>query len=141
MKQPIYLVIGCPGSGKSWVCEQLTYKFDYVHHDEYIYLKALAGEYVRAILERAEVATRPLLIEAPFSISQTKQPLEEAGYVVHPVFIIEDPDVVAARYLKRESKEIPRGHLTRMRTYAERGTEWGSFMGTSDAVFKHLSEI
>lgn len=140
MKQKIYLVVGVPGSGKSWVCEQLKEKFTYVHHDGYIYLKR-PGAYVQAILEIAPTATKPLLTEAPFSVRETLDPLVAAGYEVIPVYIIEDPDVVAERYANRESKAIPQGHLTRMNTYRMRAQESGAFQGTSSQVLEHLKAL
>lgn len=139
-KQPIYLVIGVPGSGKSWCCEQLTDKFEYVHHDGFIYLKQ-PGAYLRAVLEKAAVATKPLLIEAPFSVSETVGPLEAAGYTVKQIFIIEPPEVVSMRYLKREGKYIPKGHLTRMNTYAERAKAFGTFAGPSTNVLEFLKAV
>lgn len=138
--QPIYLVVGVPGSGKSWVCEQLQEKFEYLHHDGYIYLKK-PGAYLKAILDIAPKAIRPLLCEAPFSISETKDPLEKAGYKVIPIFIIEPEHVLKARYFTREKKPIPKGHITRMQTYKERAKLWKSFMGTSKEVFEHLKMI
>lgn len=131
-----YMVIGCPGSGKSWVCDQLKELFDYVHHDLFI---GMAGDtYVTEIVKRSASAKRPLLIEAPFSISQIKDPLEKLGFQIEPVFIQEDLSVITERYLKRENKEIPKGHLTRQQTYNSRAQEWGSFRGTSDQVLEHL---
>lgn len=140
IKQPIYLVVGVPGSGKSWVCEQLTQQFEYVHHDGFIGHIAQPQVYVAAILEKAETASKPLLTEAPFSISSIKDPLEEAGYSVTPVFIIEEPEVLSSRYFGREGREIPKGHLSRMNTYAERAEEWGAFRGTSSQVLEFLKE-
>jgi hypothetical protein len=137
-EHPIYLVVGVPGSGKSWVCDQLKHQFEYVHHDGFIGHIAHPEVYVDAILEKAAEATRPLLTEAPFSIRAIKDPLEWAGHKVVPVFIIEDPDVVTARYWKREGRHIPKGHLTRMRTYADRARESRAFQGTSSQVLEHL---
>ena len=138
MKPDIYLVVGVPGSGKSYVCEQLKHLFTYVHHDGYIYLKGPKGAYLKAIREAAKDSIRPLLIEAPFSVRETMEPLVEEGYNVIPLFIIEHPQTVADRYWKREKKTIPKGHLTRMETYRERALLWGAFSGTSDEVLAEL---
>lgn len=132
----IFMVIGCPGSGKSWVCDQLKDIFDYVHHD--LFVGMAGGTYVNEILKRSQNAKRPLLIEAPFSISQIKDPLEQMGFQIEPVFIQEDPGVITERYLKREKKEIPKGHLTRQQTYNSRADEWKAFKGTSSQVLEHL---
>lgn len=135
----IYLIVGCPGSGKTWVTSQLKDKFHLVHHDLYI---GMAGDtYLKEIKKAALTAEKPLLIEAPFSISQIKDPLEIAGHEVIPVFIIEKSQVIADRYMKREGKEIPKGHLTRQKTYYERAIKWGSFTGSSEDVLNHLRNI
>jgi hypothetical protein len=129
----IFLVVGVPGSGKTWVCEQLTNLFEYLPHDEYT-----DGTYIEEILEAAETAEKPILTEAPFSIKQTKEPLEEAGEEVECVFIIENDRIVSERYFEREGREIPRGHLSRQETYRQRAEEYGSFIGTSDEVLEYL---
>ncbi len=138
-KKKIYLVIGCPGSGKSWICDQLKDHFCFTHHDLYI---GMAGDtYVKEILKAAEKADKPLLGEVPFSISQIRDPLLQAGLDVIPVFIQELPHTIRTRYWQRENKEIPKGHLSRQDTYARRAKEWGSFSGTSKEVFEHLKGL
>jgi len=136
----LYLVVGAPGSGKTWVCNQLENKFHLIHHDGYIYLKQ-PGAYVQAILTLAPTIDRPILIEAPFSISQTVEPLEKKGYKIHPVFIVEPSAVHADRYQKREGKPIPQGHLTRTQTYLQRAKDGRHFYGTAEQVLKHLQEL
>lgn len=133
-----YMVIGCPGSGKSWVCDQLKEQYEYVHHDLFI---GMAGDtYVRAIKEKSKTAKKPLLIEAPFSISAIAGPLEADGFKVTKVFIQEKPDVIAERYRQRDKKPIPKGHLTRQKTYAERAAATKSFQGTSSQVYEFLKK-
>lgn len=136
--QPVYLVVGCPGSGKSWVCDQLKDLFTYVHHDLHI---GMAGEIYTFHLNRAaNRSPRPILAEAPFSISAMKGPLESVGIRVIPVFIQEDPDVIKRRHRKREGRSIPVGHLTRQKTYALRAKQWKAFIGTSEEVLEHLKK-
>lgn len=131
-----FMVVACPGAGKTWVCEQLKELFDYVHHDLFIGMEG--DRYVREIIQRSLKATKPLLIEAPFSISQIKDPLERQGFDVVPVFIQEDANTIRERYFNREKKEIPKGHITRQATYLDRANQWGSFRGTSTQVLEHL---
>lgn len=143
MKQPIYLMIGVPGSGKSWVADQIKDKFDYVHHDGFIGHINQPGVYVKEILKVWKEATRPLLTEAPFSVSQIKDPLEKAGARVIPVIIVEDKKVLAERYEKdpkRDGKAIPKGHLTRMDTYLSRAKEYNAFVGNSSEVLEYLKK-
>lgn len=134
MTPTIYMVIGCPGSGKSWVCEQLRELYTYVRHDDYKDIK----NYVRAIMQRAATETKALLIETPFSVSQVKDPLEKNGLRVVPVFILEQSEIIRQRYRNREGKAIPEGHITRQATYAERALAWQAFSGTSAKVLEHL---
>lgn len=135
------MVIGCPGSGKSWVTNQVKDDFNFVHHDLFI---GMAGEtYVKEILKAADAdkSNKPMLIEAPFSVNQIKEPLEAQGFKVIPVFIQELPLTIRTRYWQRENKEIPKGHITRQDTYAKRAKEWGSFTGTSQEVMEHLKKV
>lgn len=141
VKETIYLVVGVPGSGKSWICEQLKDRFTYCHHDGYIGHIAHPEAYVDGILEAAKETEKPILAEAPFSVSAIKNPLEWHGHRVVPLYIIEDPSVVAARYQKREGKPIPKGHLTRMNTYAQRAKATKAFHGTSREVFERLVDV
>lgn len=136
MRQTIYLVVGTPGSGKTWVCEQLTDKFAYLAHDEFI--DAGTDAYVKAAARLADYANTPVLIETPFSVSKIFEPLTKMGYQVTPVFIIESPAVTTKRYEDREKKPIPSGHLSRINTYITRAKEHKAFMGTSQAVLDYL---
>lgn len=139
MKQlhPIYLVVGVPGSGKSWVCDQLKDKYNYLKHDDY--MKDTPG-YIRDAARLAADSEKPVLIETPFSVSQTGGKLLEMGYRVIPVFILESEVTTAERYFKREGKDIPKGHLTRIQTYRERCEEYNAFGGTSEQVLEHLKK-
>lgn len=136
MQKKVYMVVGCPGSGKSWVCNQIKDHFTFVHHDAYIGMEG--GTYVKEILKEAQTAKKPLLIEAPFSISQIADPLKAQGFNIHYAFIQEHPLTISTRYLDREKKKIPQGHLTRQETYLKRAKELGAFHGTSRQVMDHL---
>lgn len=132
----IFLVIGVPSSGKSWVCEQLSDLFHYVPNDDYI-----GEDYGAALIKAAHVAALPVLAEAPFGISELKERLEAEEIEVVPVFIIEEDDILAERYEAREHREIPKGHLSRQRTYVTRAEEYGAFSGTSEEVLEHLRTL
>jgi adenylate kinase family enzyme len=135
----IFLLVGVPAAGKSWVSERLSGKYEYVHHDLFI---GMAGDaYVKAILERARGATKPLLGEAPFSVSQIKEPLERAGLKVVPVFIHADEKELHRRWDGRGnvSDSTRKGHLTRQQTYAERARALGAFRGSSSDVLSYLN--
>lgn len=134
--QEIYLIVGVPGSGKTWVCEQLKDSFDYLRHDDYPNDKV----YVSAVYKLQGTATKPILIETPFSVSQILEPLSK-HFIVTPVFIIETPSLTQLRYESRENKEIPKGHLTRIQTYIERAKALQAFTGTSEEVLKYLKSL
>jgi shikimate kinase len=136
----IYLVVGVPGVGKSWVCEQLKAKFLYLRHDDYIG-RPERDAYLSAILRASEALEKPVLIEAPFSVSQIKEPLERMRRTVVPVFIVEDRKTLAERYMRRENRPIPQGHLTRQDTYQKRATEGGHFQGTSTQALAYLQSL
>ena len=144
MRQKVYLVIGVPGSGKSWVCNQLKDKFVYKNHDARLGHANQPELYINDILEAAEGATKPILIEAPFSISAIKDPIEEAGYEVEPIVIADDDYVISMQYKldpTRQGNDIPKGHLTRMGTYIQRAKTLGWFHGNSSQVLEHLKKI
>ena len=133
------LIVGCPGAGKSWVTERLKDRYELVHHDAYA---GMTGQrYVNAIKSAAASATKPILAEAPFSVSQIRRPLEKAGYDVRTVTIQEDRDVIAKRYQSREGRPIPQGHLTRQDTYREMAEKSGEFVGTNKQVLSHLKRL
>ena len=125
----IYLLVGAPGSGKTWVCEQLKDKFDYLPHDDFPTPKA----YIKAIQRLSGFATKPILIETPFSVSLYTDVL-----ILNPVFIIESEEITKKRYETRESKPIPQGHLSRINTYRQRALELSAFHGTSKEVLEYL---
>lgn len=137
MTKEIYLVVGTPGSGKSWVCSQLTDKFDYIPHDEF----DDTNQYLSAIKRMADFTDKPVLIETPFSVSQILKPLTAYGLNVHPVFIIESPELTAKRYYEREGKDIPQGHLTRINTYIDRAQEYQAPNGSSQFILNYLKSL
>lgn len=131
----LYILVGSPGSGKTWVMNQLEEQYRVIPHDAHI-----DKDYLGAILSTLVNSGKPVLIETPFSMSKIVGPLEETGYRVEPVFIIEDNDTYVARYFAREGKEPPKGHLTRTQTYLQRARDGDHFYGTSSEVLAHLRD-
>lgn len=134
----IYLICGSPGIGKTWVCKQLTDKFEYVPHDDFIKGPVT---HLMAVSKRAAECDRPIITEVPFSVSQVKEPLEARGFKVNPIFITEAGSTLTQRYQDRDKKRIPQQHLTRNETYKKRSVEWGCFNGTSEEVLHHLRSL
>lgn len=134
--QIIYLIVGAPGSGKTWVAKQLGDKFNYVPHDDYT-----DGDYVKALINAGRVSRLPVLAETPFSVTQIIDPVRKAGIDIKPVFILESPHTTQSRYEKREGKPIPQGHLTRIETYRKRAKELRAPSGTSKDILDYLRSI
>ena len=135
----VHLIVGCPGAGKTWVTDRLKDRYELVHHD--LYAGMTGKRYVNAIKDAAASSTRPILAEAPFSVSQIRRPLEAAGCDVRTVTIEEKRDVIAKRYQSREGRPIPQGHLTRQDTYREMADKSGGFVGTNKEVLSHLKRL
>lgn len=132
----VYLLIGVPGSGKSWVAEQLKDRFSYIANDDYI-----GKDYLAAVGQRINDSEGPFLIEAPFSISKIKDPLENAGHKVIPIFIIEHEQTLTNRWDERQTPHKARGgHLTRQETYKFRANAWNAYSGNSTAVLQYLED-
>jgi hypothetical protein len=149
----VVLVCGVQGSGKSWVCRQLTGSYRYVPHDRCWShplqtpsedLDAAWGPpgskstHVEEIMKAAAVGGKPVLTEAPFGERQLRDELTKRGCQVRVVFIVEEPAVLARRYRNREGKSLPPGVLSRAFGLQQRAQQWGCFSGDSDAVLKHL---
>lgn len=133
--QPVYLICGVSGSGKSWVCRQLTDKFHYVPHDMFY-------NNIEATLSSAcKTATKPVITECPFGERVLREELERRGLKVIPYFVIEDPRTVAERYFKRERKQIPKAAYTRATTIRKRAEEWRAPTGTSHEILALLQGV
>lgn len=152
----VYLVVGVSGSGKSWVCRQLADKFNYIPHDRcWTHPTARPSEgldpkwgpegckstHVETIVKEVRKSDRPILTEVPFGERKIREDLEAAGVRVKPVFVIENPDIVASRYQKREGKPLHKAVYTRATTIKERAKEWGAYAGTSEQVLDHLRHL
>lgn len=135
MTQPVYLLIGAAGSGKTWVARQVLDKFTYVPHDQHY------DEQVPEVIKAARISKKPVLTDTPFSIKTIMEPLKRYGIEVKPVFIIESYDVTKGRYEKREGKPVPKGHMKRLATYRQRAFELRAPFGTSSEILEFLRRV
>lgn len=131
----IYLVCGVSGAGKTWVCNLLTHKFNYIPHD--LHFK----DFYEELVIQARKDDRPIVTECPFGERIVKQHAEGLGFLVIPVFVVERPELIAMRYFDREGKAIQKAAYTRAFTIIDRAKEWGAFYGTSKEVLEHLQKI
>lgn len=135
----VYLLVGTPGSGKTWVANQLGEHFNVLKHDELAYGNGQTrASYVEKTIEAARRSHKPVIIETPSSIRQIYEPLVKAGVRVEPIFILEHELTVRSRYMQREGKPIPQQHITRLETYRQRAKEMKAFSGTSSQVLDYL---
>lgn len=134
--KPIYLVCGVPGSGKSWVCEQLGDKYNYLSHDSFIGMPKHA--YQNALIKLARSSDKPVLGDVPFMISILIENLKASNATVIPYFVIENPLTTRTRYEAREGKPIPPQHLTRIATVKQRAIQYRAPKGTSTEVLALL---
>lgn len=136
--QKIYLLAGCPGVGKSWLTRQLIGKYTPIEHDEY---RDHESRYVPALVRAAKLGDKPIIANTPFGVSEIMAEIDRAGCACVPIFVVDDPEVIAKRYFLRDGKSIPKGHLTRQQTYIKRAHNLGAFMGTGEQVLKHLLSL
>ncbi len=131
----VYLVCGVSGSGKTWVCKQLTKKFNYVPHDEHY------NDMAEALKKAAAGDPRPLITECPFGERLVRDEIESLGMKVIPVFVIGDLELTRSRYREREGKEMQKAACTRASTIKKRAEEWGAPFGPSEFILKFLSNV
>lgn len=132
----VYLLVGVPGSGKSWICSRLMGVARLVHHDQWAGMAG--GAYAQEILRVAGEPGLPVLCEAPFSVEKIRVPLLAAGHAVVTAYVIEDEDTLCERYLNREGRLPPPESLVRQQTYLRRAVEEQAFYGSSAEVWAFL---
>lgn len=156
MSQPVYLVCGVPGSGKTWVCRQLKDKFTYVPHDQCWthptktpdhdkenpeWAPGAKSTHVEEVVKAVRSSLRPIITESPFNERMLKEDLEKKGVKVIPYFVIEEPETSRKRYEKREGKIYPKHFYSRAKSIGTRAKEWDAPHGTSDEVLEMLRAV
>ena len=149
----VVLVCGVQGSGKSWVCRQLTKDYVYIPHDRcwsHPTAKPSTGldpkwgppgsvsTHLTELLKAAGRGGKAVLTEAPFGETRLRDALTAAGVRVEAVFIAESPATLARRLQEREGRELSRDVLARAARIHEKASRWGAFAGTSDEVLRYL---
>jgi predicted kinase len=114
--QQVHIIIGVPGSGKSWVCQHLPRGlYTHVPHDDHN-----VEDYHKALIRASRESRLPVLAEAPFRSAILVEQLLKAGIPSVEHYLIEPEHVVRERYEKREGKPIPTQHLSNLHRYAAR---------------------
>src|SRR5262245_42204825 len=130
-KPTVYLVIGVPGAGKTWLCKQLPSSFNYVPHDRCWTHPSGAkpgpkypdwgppgskSTHLETIVKEAKASLKPVVTEVPFGERRLRDELVSRGLKVVPLFVVEDPDTVAKRYANRERRPLPPAAAARVST-------------------------
>lgn len=131
-QQPVYLVIGVPGSGKTWVSRKVAHKTHYIPHDLH------TDDQFDVIMARLPDSDRPIITESPFMEKVIRRQLLDAGVDVRPYLVWENQETVQRRYEEREGRPIPQMHLTRVKNIKARAEEWEIPIGSSEEIAKML---
>src|SRR5262245_8672205 len=142
MSHPITLVCGVPGAGKTWVCQRLGDLYTWIQHDYFLpwvrpVPKGLEPRYVGALLQAA--AVRRVITECPFGERLVIAQLEGQGLAVVPVYIVEPPAIVAARYFSRTGKPASKSILTRAARMREQAG--ANLAGTATEILAALRKL
>lgn len=133
----VFLLCGVPGSGKTWVMDRLEgYGYQLLRNDDYFgpMRDLLVDDVHRAALGGRE----PVLVDCPFAEREFRAKLVDLEIDVEPIFIVEPPDVVAARYQQRQGKPASKATITRATTILNRADEWQARRGTSKEILELL---
>lgn len=128
----IYLLCGVPGSGKTWVIDQLK-GWSHIDHDSCNHASIVHN--VKAL---SELTSRNIIIDCPFNERALRKRLQDHGLDVTPIFIVESPDTIYKRYMKREGREPSQAIMTRATSIMNKVVEWQAFYGTSQEVLDYL---
>jgi hypothetical protein len=130
-KPKLYMVAACSGAGKSWVCQQLTDKFDYVSYDG-----NRKKHHLDLLLAPSD---KPKLYDPPIKISTFFKRYSDK-FDIHAVFILEDDEVVKAR-IEARGGEWTEHIAKRNAAMHKRFAKYGNFAGTSQEVLDYLRSL
>jgi hypothetical protein len=132
-KPTVYLLVGAPSAGKSWIANQLLDKYHYVSYD---------GQRKKNHLDLLRTPSdKPKLYDPTFKISTIiRRHSEEFNFVL--VGIYETEEVLKSRMLSRGGEwtdTIMKRNEVSKKRFEKYGT--GGFLGTSQECFEFLKNI
>lgn len=130
IKQDLFLIAGCPASGKSWVCEQLSDKFNYVSYD-----KVNKNYHVYELLKNNN---KPLLYDPTIKVSTFTKRYSHL-FNIKLLVIVEDKRIIENR-MRVRSGEITKTLDRRIKRMSDLSNNC-EFSGTSDEVLNYLNSI
>ena len=128
----VYIVSGIAGSGKSWACEQLTDKFNYVSYDSN--RKKTHLDLLRAT-PTDKIALYDLNIKTSTFIRRHSH-----EFNIHFVTILGD-FLQVKQQLKNRGGKITKGTYKRWKVMKKRAKQYGEFAGSSQEVLKYLKNL
>ena len=132
-KPTIYLLIGAPAAGKSWVAKQLLDKFEYISYD---------GNRKKDHLDLLKApSTKTKLYDPTFKISTIiRRHSDEFNFIV--IAIHESEEILRERIASRDGKWTDT-ILKRNDAIKKRFLKYGAngFLGTSNEVLNYLNNI
>ena len=128
-KQRLMILIGCSGSGKTWVAEQLKDKFHVVHYDQ-----TKKSSLIDVI--KSKPLDKPVLLDLPIKIS-TFIRRHHDDFDIRVVAILGDFLKVKTQILSRKGK-ITKTLYRRWKVIQKRAFTYAEFTGDSDQVLKYL---
>jgi len=132
-KPIIYLLVGAPGAGKSWVANQLLNKFHYVSFD--------GNSKKDHLTLLRQPLSRPFIYDPTFKIS-TFIRRHSDEFDITLIAIKEDESILRARIAKRNGKwtdTIMKRNTQIQKRFDKYGV--GGFIGTSQQVLDYLREL
>ena len=133
MPREVHLLVGVPGSGKSWVAERVGDGFEHIAHDEHA-----ARDYARVLAERARAGGKPILAEAPFRVGVLQAMLTAHRVPVKSYYLDVDQETAKRQYEARTGKAFPEQHARNLERYAMR--DW-DHRGSADAMLEKLKGV
>lgn len=129
----IYVLVGVPASGKSYVCEKLKDKFVVCEHD-----KVPSRQLYTAAVSALAHGGKTVIAEAPFNAQELVSALIARRHTVHQVLVTASLPELEQRYLLRAGKSYPPNFRTNHYRYLAAPHRF-LFSGTGDAVVAYLS--
>lgn len=126
-KQVLFLIAGCSGSGKSWVCDKLKNKFNYVSYDN-----VNKNHHIYELLKNN---SKPILYDPTVKVSTFIKRYSHL-FDIRLIVINEDELTITNRILQRNGKitDAIKKRIKRMHDLSKNC----EFSGTSDQVLNYL---
>jgi hypothetical protein len=130
---PIYLLVGAPCSGKTWIIDQAKDFAQCVEHDASLdNLDKYAGRVANAACAGIVVA------DIPFKGEEFAAQLSKLGLDVHKLYVLVRDGDLKQRYFKRNGK-LPHQYILNTNKSIMEHFQEGEFAGDSTHVLEYLN--